>query len=498
MSPLRVLRGFIFGAMGGVLGWVLVEFLPAPFPSPPFRPYLLERPGVPIPPVSATDMGLLGIVLGLAIGGFLGLSEGIAEGTVGRLRRALGWFTFLGAIGGYLGLYFGQSLYVVMGGGRNAPFVQELVARSLGWMLIGLFIGMTFGMPSLSVRRGLNGAIGGALGGFLGGFFFQTLAGTQVFQPMHGRFIGFAMVGAMIGFFINLIAEAMKQVWVKVLVGRNEGREFVIDTPLAYIGRDELAEVPVFQDPVVPKRMASLRLANGRYALYPESARPQVLVNGEPLEPGRVLKDGDAIQFGRVTLAYNEKASATGLRRPVDSIPLTGPVSYGTAPGSVAIPASPNVCSFCGQPRDAAGNCACSVPADVAAPVGAPSYAAVGADPAYAATVMDPGAMPQYSGAADVEGPRLVAVGGPHAGQVFALTSEVMPIGRDPGQLIPLTSDSTASRRHASVQYVNGAWSVRDEGSSNGTWVNGVRIQDQPLFPGDVIRVGSSELRFEF
>jgi pSer/pThr/pTyr-binding forkhead associated (FHA) protein len=39
---------------------------------------------------------------------------------------------------------------------------------------------------------------------------------------------------------------------------------------------------------------------------------------------------------------------------------------------------------------------------------------------------------------------------------------------------------------------------VRDEGSSNGTFVNGVRIQEQPLFPGDIIRVGSTELRFEF
>jgi pSer/pThr/pTyr-binding forkhead associated (FHA) protein len=38
---------------------------------------------------------------------------------------------------------------------------------------------------------------------------------------------------------------------------------------------------------------------------------------------------------------------------------------------------------------------------------------------------------------------------------------------------------------------------VRDEGSANGTWVNGVRVQEQPLFPGDVIRVGHSQLRFD-
>src|SRR5688500_6551066 len=267
MSPVRVLRGFIFGGLGGALGWLLVEFLPPPFPSPPSRPFLTERPGAVVPPVTPEQMGLLGIVLGLCIGGLLGISEGMAEGTVSRLKRALLWFVGLGAIGGFVGLFYCQVLYGQLGGGDpNTPFAQELVARSLGWMLIGLFIGVIFGVPNLAVRRSINGALGGALGGFLGGFFFQTLTGTQVFQAMHGRFIGFTMVGAMIGFFINRIAEALKQVWIKVLVGRNEGREHVIDTPVAFIGRDELADVPIFLDPVVPKRMASLRLTNGRYA----------------------------------------------------------------------------------------------------------------------------------------------------------------------------------------------------------------------------------------
>jgi pSer/pThr/pTyr-binding forkhead associated (FHA) protein len=106
--------------------------------------------------------------------------------------------------------------------------------------------------------------------------------------------------------------------------------------------------------------------------------------------------------------------------------------------------------------------------------------------------------MAAYGAGEALEGPRVVAVGGPHLGQVFPLDSEVMTMGREPSMLIPLTADTSASRRHASVQYANGAWSVRDEGSSNGTWVNGVRVQTQPLFPGAVIRVGQTELRFEF
>jgi pSer/pThr/pTyr-binding forkhead associated (FHA) protein len=71
-------------------------------------------------------------------------------------------------------------------------------------------------------------------------------------------------------------------------------------------------------------------------------------------------------------------------------------------------------------------------------------------------------------------------------------------VGREPTQDIGLSLDSTTSRRHATVFYMNGAWGVRDEGSANGTWVNGVRISEQPLFPGDSVRVGQSEFRFEF
>lgn len=528
MSPLRVLRGFIFGGMGGLLAWVLIEFLPFPYP---FQPARFEAPGSTIPMVAPHLMGLLGLVLGLCIGGFLGLSEGIAEGTVSRFTRAVLWFVGLGALGGFVGLYFGQQLYGALGGRAAQPentaeFFHQIIARGAGWTLIGIFLGLVFGVPNASIRRMFNGAVGGAIGGFLGGFFFQTLTSSGLFVGMQGRLIGFAMLGAIIGFFINLIAEAMKRVWVKVLIGRNEGREFVLDTPIAYVGRDELADIPVFLDPMVPKRMASFRLNDGRYSLYPESGGMQITVNGQPLQPGQVLRDGDAIQFGRVTLGYFEKATASGMgARPVDRIALPDYSIPQTIPGAVPIPSGPNVCEFCGERKDpVTGACACSVADGGGYPAGAPAYsgydpAAAGGyapqpdygggygaapapapayapaqDPAYGATMLDPAG--GYA-APDPGGPRFVATAGPYAGQAFPLQAQELWIGRDPAQDVPLPADSTASRRHARVYYSNGSWVLRDEGSSNGTWVNGVRIQEQPLFPGDNIRIGQTFFQFE-
>jgi pSer/pThr/pTyr-binding forkhead associated (FHA) protein len=94
-------------------------------------------------------------------------------------------------------------------------------------------------------------------------------------------------------------------------------------------------------------------------------------------------------------------------------------------------------------------------------------------------------------------GPRLVAVAGPYAGQVFTLPASGGTIGREPSREVALTADATVSRRHAEIVPEAGALVLRDAGSSNGTFVNGQRIQQHSLQPGDEIRVGATLFRFE-
>jgi pSer/pThr/pTyr-binding forkhead associated (FHA) protein len=58
--------------------------------------------------------------------------------------------------------------------------------------------------------------------------------------------------------------------------------------------------------------------------------------------------------------------------------------------------------------------------------------------------------------------------------------------------------DSTVSRPHARLQNVDGAWTVQDLGSSNGTMVNGNRLTEKPkiLIDSDIITVGSTMLQY--
>ncbi len=64
-------------------------------------------------------------------------------------------------------------------------------------------------------------------------------------------------------------------------------------------------------------------------------------------------------------------------------------------------------------------------------------------------------------------------------------------IGRGPLSDFPV-GDPTVSLRHAVLSHADGRWSIRDLGSTNGTFVNGWRVVDDvELRPGDVVTLGA-------
>ncbi|MDO8302991.1 MAG: FHA domain-containing protein [Sedimentisphaerales bacterium] len=78
----------------------------------------------------------------------------------------------------------------------------------------------------------------------------------------------------------------------------------------------------------------------------------------------------------------------------------------------------------------------------------------------------------------------------------FPLATGITLMGRYPNcdLCIPLQE---ISRRHCQINIHNGLFSLRDLGSSNGTFVNSERIKETPLRPGDHIQVGQITFIFE-
>lgn len=73
----------------------------------------------------------------------------------------------------------------------------------------------------------------------------------------------------------------------------------------------------------------------------------------------------------------------------------------------------------------------------------------------------------------------------------------VNSIGRDVNNAIVI-DDTFVSAEHALLTFRGRAWYVEDRGSTNGTWLNGQRVEGLvPLGYGDELQIGQVRLRLE-
>jgi FHA domain len=95
---------------------------------------------------------------------------------------------------------------------------------------------------------------------------------------------------------------------------------------------------------------------------------------------------------------------------------------------------------------------------------------------------------------------RLVVLQSPALGpgDEIALDAHPITLGRGRTNDVPLPEDEYASTRHARIEpRRDGIW-LEDIGSTNGTFVNGIRLtRERRLAPGDTLRIGETDLRFE-
>ena len=92
---------------------------------------------------------------------------------------------------------------------------------------------------------------------------------------------------------------------------------------------------------------------------------------------------------------------------------------------------------------------------------------------------------------------RLSVVSGPDSGRSFEVTAQrQLFVGRG-AEASARLSDASVSRQHCRIEFVNNTIHVHDTGSASGTFVNGVPITNQIIYPGDVLVLGDTHLRVE-
>lgn len=88
----------------------------------------------------------------------------------------------------------------------------------------------------------------------------------------------------------------------------------------------------------------------------------------------------------------------------------------------------------------------------------------------------------------------LVPLGG---GDPIPLIRDVLTVGRRDSCDITLRAPNVSSL-HCRLLYQDGYWYIRDEGSTNGIKVNGVRVQQKMLHPDDVITIAKKKWKITY
>jgi hypothetical protein len=309
----RIYYNAVFGALGGLLGWMLFGVFGDKNPRHPWAMALLG-----------------GALIGGIIGYFVVSVEAIRDRSLVRFCRLASYGVLLGMLGGAVGMLLGDEVNYqivrLLGAGRGGVvLLGTMLARGLGWSLLGVAVGLSEGIAARSLGKLSYGTLGGAIGGFIGGSFFGLCylatvggAGGESLLRFLWAALGLIILGACIGSLSALVQGVFQPALVKVVRGWQEGREYPLLKAHNLLGRDEQADIALFRDMKVEKRHAVIqREGPDRFVLVNTNAPPEYTrVNDEPVAKSRDLRDGDRIQLGNVVLRFHLRAAQARAARP--------------------------------------------------------------------------------------------------------------------------------------------------------------------------------------
>lgn len=304
----RVYFNAVFGALGGLAGWLLYG--------------VFCRKDDPHTDVRALIGGAL---IGGAIGYFLVAVDALRDRSFLRFVRLSCYGVLLGALGGAPGMWVGDQINTHLVAGIGATrgdagrVLMTALARGIGWTILGAAVGISEGIAARSLGKFSYGTIGGAIGGFIGGALYYLALDRAIRHGGDAVFwgaVGLIILGACIGSLSALVQAVFQPASVKVLRGWQEGREYPLDKNENLLGRDEHADIALFRDMRVEKRHAIIRREGRRYVLRNNEAPADFTrVNDAPIETACDLNDGDRIQLGNVVLRFQARAAGQRRRR---------------------------------------------------------------------------------------------------------------------------------------------------------------------------------------
>lgn len=251
-----------------------------------------------------------------------------------------------------------------------------------------------------------------------------------------------------------------RRIFIVIQAPNGDVREVPVTATAIVIGRDESADIRV-EDKKVSRRHAGFKLVDGEPWVEDLGSANGVKLNGKRIDKRARMRASDKVKVGGyvVTLkdAREETASLGGER---EGSMTAAPISAQAREGSIA------------QDEVTPSRTAALGKALLRTPKKAPST-------------------PD-----DGESPVLFALDEPVKDRRFVLHSGENIIGRLEECDIPVL-DGSVSRQHARVVFARDRISITDLGSSNGSFVNELRVEMAELSDGDMVRIGNIRFRLE-
>jgi len=250
---------------------------------------------------------------GTFIAASLGMAEALAVRNIGRAA-------VYGAVGAMLGLAGGAVLTISVGtlsqfiSGAGAGVVssaRQIVAHSLSWGVLGLFLSVAPGLVMRSRRKLVLGMIGGFIGGAIGGAVFDPI-NRATNNDVLARIVAVAVIGMLTGLCIATVENVAKKGWLKVVEGAIAGKQFIIYHNPTIIGSHPGCEIFLYKDSDVLRHHAMMYIVAAGYVLE-DLGSGSTLVNDQPID--RVhLRNGDSIRIGRTRFTFHETAVHRSLK----------------------------------------------------------------------------------------------------------------------------------------------------------------------------------------
>jgi hypothetical protein len=290
MSLVRlVYYSAIVGGWAAFLGWLLAECV------------FVRGNG----DFGTTTVVLVGLIVGAAIGAGLNIVAGMANAQLKNLVMRAPAGMIGGGIGGAVGILVGQLIYVF-----GLP-------RALGFMFLGLGVGVVEGVYERSPNKIRNGAIGGIVGGLAGGFLFDPISAALMSSSgIASRAAAFVILGLCIGAMIGIVQVILKEASLRVLDGYGVGREIVLGDAVTVIGRGDHLRLPFLGRPNADldvEHFRILRQGNGNFVIEDNHSKLGVSVRSEgannydSVRQPRELRDGDVIRFGVNLVRFSQR-----------------------------------------------------------------------------------------------------------------------------------------------------------------------------------------------